>query len=276
MRGKEFNSVKPYVYWIKNKTTGIKYFGVRFRNVQLNKTPIQDFGKVYFTSGKLQKDFKKNPNNFKIKLIATFDNIQEAQQYEMQQTKKLIKKKRYANIRSYPQTILSEEAKRKISEFHKGTIPHNKGKKTSKAIRRKQSQAHTGKKLSEEAKRKLSEFYKGKKMSEEAKRKISEFHKGKKTSKAIRRKIATSMKEAWKKRKDGGKYYSHKDETKKKMSTSMKEAWKKRKETGLTKKKLIENTKKKGWFNKGRKFSEETRKKISEGTWRAWKKRKKK
>ena len=27
MRCKDFNSVKPYVYWIKNNITGIKYFG---------------------------------------------------------------------------------------------------------------------------------------------------------------------------------------------------------------------------------------------------------
>ena len=61
MRTKEFDRVKPYVYWIKNNNTGIKYLGVRWLNVKLNKTPIQDFGKTYFSSGLLEKDFKKNP-----------------------------------------------------------------------------------------------------------------------------------------------------------------------------------------------------------------------
>ena len=70
---KEFNKIKPYVYWIKNNITTIKYIGVRWKNVRLKKTPVQDFGKRYFTSGKLRKDFKRNPDNFKIKLIATFD-----------------------------------------------------------------------------------------------------------------------------------------------------------------------------------------------------------
>ena len=102
---KEFNKVKPYVYWIKNNITGIKYFGVRWLNVKLNKTPIQDFGKVYFSSGKLKKDFSKNPDNFKIKLIATFDTREEAREYELKQTKKVIKNKRYANIAAYPAII---------------------------------------------------------------------------------------------------------------------------------------------------------------------------
>ncbi len=29
MKSKDFDRVKPYVYWIKNKITGIKYFGVK-------------------------------------------------------------------------------------------------------------------------------------------------------------------------------------------------------------------------------------------------------
>ena len=53
MRTKEFDKVKPYVYWIKNNITGVKYFGVRWANINKNRTPIQDLGKVYFSSGKL-------------------------------------------------------------------------------------------------------------------------------------------------------------------------------------------------------------------------------
>ena len=57
---KEFNKVKPYVYWVKNNITGIKYFGVRWANINKNRTPVQDLGKTYFSSGVLEKDFKKN------------------------------------------------------------------------------------------------------------------------------------------------------------------------------------------------------------------------
>ena len=56
---KEFNKIKPYVYWIKNNITGIKYFGVRWGNINKNRIPIQDLGKKYFTSGTLRKDFKE-------------------------------------------------------------------------------------------------------------------------------------------------------------------------------------------------------------------------
>ena len=87
---KEFNKVKPYVYWIKNNNTGIKYFGVRWGNINKNRTPVQDLGKTYFSSGVLAKDFKKNPDNFRIKLISTFDTKEEARDYEHRQNKKNI------------------------------------------------------------------------------------------------------------------------------------------------------------------------------------------
>mgnify|MGYP001464224171 CR=1 FL=1 len=86
---KEFNKIKPYVYWIKNNITTIKYIGVRWKNVRLKKTPVQDFGKTYFTSGTLEKDFKKNPDNFRIKFISTFDTVEEARDYEVKLTKKM-------------------------------------------------------------------------------------------------------------------------------------------------------------------------------------------
>ena len=70
---KEFNKINPYVYWIKNNNTGIKYFAVRWGNINKNRTPVKDLGKTYGSSEVLEKDFKKNPDNFKIKLIATFD-----------------------------------------------------------------------------------------------------------------------------------------------------------------------------------------------------------
>ena len=76
---KEFNKVKPYVYLIKNKITGIKYFGVRWVNTHKNRPPIYDLGKEYFSSNpKLKKAFKKNPKNFEFKPIYTFDTKEEA------------------------------------------------------------------------------------------------------------------------------------------------------------------------------------------------------
>ena len=60
MKSRDFDQVKPYVYWIKNKITGIKYFGVRWGNVKKNKKPKDDLGKIYFTSGALKKKRKYN------------------------------------------------------------------------------------------------------------------------------------------------------------------------------------------------------------------------
>ena len=170
---KEFNKVKPYVYWIKNNITGIKYISVRWKNVRLKKTPVQDFGKTYFSSGLLKKDFKKNPDNFRIKFISTFDTVQEAIDFEYKRTKKVYKNNRYANIASYPQIIHTPEVRRKISK------------------------ALTGIKRSEEHKRNLSLV----KKTEEQKKKISETLKGTKHSEETKRKISEAAKVRWKRKK---------------------------------------------------------------------------
>ena len=159
MRDRDFNSVKPYVYWIKNKVTGIKYIGVRFANVRKNISPNQDIGKIYFTSGKLKKDFEQDSKKFQIKLIATFDTAKEAVEFEKKKTDKIFKNKRYANIASYP------------AIYNK--IPWNKGKKMSEEFSRKISKVTKGRKLSEEHKRKIGLKHKGKKLSEEQKRKMA-------------------------------------------------------------------------------------------------------
>ena len=39
----------------------------------------------------MEKDFKKNPDNFRTKLIATFDTVKEARDFELKQTKKIYK-----------------------------------------------------------------------------------------------------------------------------------------------------------------------------------------
>lgn len=52
MKHKYFNEVYPYGYFLMRKSDGMKYVGIRYKNVKLNLTPLQDFGKVYFTSGR--------------------------------------------------------------------------------------------------------------------------------------------------------------------------------------------------------------------------------
>ena len=91
---------------------------------------------------------------------------------------------------------VSEETKRKLSEFNKGKIfteetrrrlsEANKGKTRTEEHRRKLSEANKGKNnpnfgkpRTEETKRKMSEAAKGKTHTEESKRKMSEARKGK-------------------------------------------------------------------------------------------------
>lgn len=97
MRRKNFNKVVPYTYYIKRKSDGLQYHGVRIHNVKLYKTPIEDFGFYYFTSGKFKKEFKENPSNFEWKLKWTFDTNDEALLYETKINEKLFKKSTWVN-----------------------------------------------------------------------------------------------------------------------------------------------------------------------------------
>jgi hypothetical protein len=90
MRHKKFNEVYSYTYYIKCKNTGIKYHGVRYGNIKKNLTPLEDFAKVYFTSGKLHKDFKKNTLNYSYRICLTFDSIEEALEHESLANTKLM------------------------------------------------------------------------------------------------------------------------------------------------------------------------------------------
>ena len=216
MKSKKFNEVRPYTYWIQNIATGIKYVGLRYANVNKhNRTPLEDFGIHYFTSGKLKKDFKANPNSFKTKLLFTYDSIEEATAHELELTKKIFRDNRYANNRSYPQLFATPEIRRKISENRKKALTPELRKKISKALK--------GKKLPEETKRKISEALKGRKPSEEQKRKISEGLKGKKKSEAAKKKMSEASK--GKKKSEAARRNMSKkksEETKRKMSEALK------------------------------------------------------
>ena len=73
---RNFDSVQAYGYFLTRKSDNKKYVGIRYANVKLNLTPNQDFGKVYFTSGRLRKEFKKNPENFCFRIVRTFKTLE--------------------------------------------------------------------------------------------------------------------------------------------------------------------------------------------------------
>lgn len=97
MKHKMFDSVKPYGYFLVRKVDNKKYVGVRYANVKYNLTPNEDFGKVYFTSGRLSKEFKKNPENFWFKIAYTFDTIQAMFDWERKIALRVYKKLDWAN-----------------------------------------------------------------------------------------------------------------------------------------------------------------------------------
>lgn len=97
MKHKKFDSVLPYGYFLVRKSDNKKYVGIRYANVKKNLTPAEDFGKVYFTSGRLKKEFKKNPDNFWFKLCYTFDNIEEMFEWERKIALRIYKRFDWAN-----------------------------------------------------------------------------------------------------------------------------------------------------------------------------------
>lgn len=97
MKYKNFDSVQPYGYFLVRKSDGLKYVGVRYANVKLNLTPSEDFARVYFTSGKLKKDFKRNPENYTWRFCYTFNNIEDMFEWERRVTLRVYKKPDWAN-----------------------------------------------------------------------------------------------------------------------------------------------------------------------------------
>lgn len=97
MKHKNFDSVHPYGYFLIRKSDGLKYVGIRYANVKLNLTPSEDFARVYFTSGKLKRDFKRNPDNYAWRICYTFDSIQDMFEWERKVTMRVYKRPDWAN-----------------------------------------------------------------------------------------------------------------------------------------------------------------------------------
>lgn len=209
MNNQEFNQIKPYCYYIKRKSDGLQYFGVRWKNfTKYKRTPIEDFGVYYFSSHSiLKKEFKLKPGNFESRIVSTFNTVEEARDYEYRFNKKIIKNKNWLNIQAFPQIIHNTDTKLKISEWHLGKkLSDNtknkvrqarKGTKASIKTKEKMSSSqkgnknhYFGKKHSEETLKKM----RGRKVSDEVKKKISEKLKGRKLSKEVIKKMVLSRK----------------------------------------------------------------------------------
>lgn len=151
MKHKKYNECLPYTYFIRRKSDGLKYHGVRWANStgkQIPKTsPLNDLGVSYFSTGKLKEDFKNNPENYEFKIKWTFDSIAEAQDYESKVNKKLVYKTDWANAMYGKTRVPSDKA------FNEGQIKRIKKmtgrtKETHPGVRA-QSEKLKGRPLSE-------------------------------------------------------------------------------------------------------------------------------
>lgn len=97
MKHRKIDQILPYTYYIQCNKTKIKYYGVRYRNVVLGRTPNEDFANYYFSSGTLAKEFRNNPDNFTYRIHHTFDTKEEACDFEYSFVSRIYKRADWAN-----------------------------------------------------------------------------------------------------------------------------------------------------------------------------------
>jgi len=207
------NTYQAYTYLIKFKPTGKVYYGVRFKNIRLKRTPEEDFIVMYKTSSQQIKDLIKEYGieSFEWEIRKTFDTPEQAIAWETKVLRRCNVLKRQdiwynANVSGYK--VTTPRGRLSISNRHKGVpkteehrnkmklimIGKNKGRKQTDEHRRKNSEANSkekhhrwGKTLSAEERAKCGEknkgktaHNKGKPMSQEQKNLISIRNKGQK------------------------------------------------------------------------------------------------
>lgn len=114
MKHKEFNKVLPYTYYIVRKSDNMKYYGVRYYNIKLGKTPKEDFANIYFSSGCFSEDFKENPTNYCFRIANTFDSVAEASEYEERLLRRVYTRSDWANNSVSKVIFYTEEIRDKM------------------------------------------------------------------------------------------------------------------------------------------------------------------
>lgn len=113
----------PYVYWLKNKTTGMKYIGIKYAR---GADPTL-FWKTYFTSSKHVKKLVKlfGKEDFIFRILKTFDTAFEALQYENKLNRLAFQRKDYLNLhynflgdKTEQIFLLETEKQRKIAKIY--------------------------------------------------------------------------------------------------------------------------------------------------------------
>lgn len=127
------NPVPAYVYFIKHLPTGKFYYGSRYRHIEKNLNPEQDFWKFYFTSSKEIQSLRKETgdNSFEYKIIYTDIDTNKCFEYEQGLIKQHIDNPLCINKRYF------DSAKGKQVYFNYGKTLSTRGKPKSDITKQK-------------------------------------------------------------------------------------------------------------------------------------------
>ena len=213
-----------YTYYIRNKITNQFYYGSRYKNIQLKRTPQEDLWIYYFTSSKNVKKLIKEygEDSFEFSILMEDTDYDKCYFYEQELISIWLGNSgclnRYCRktnrfIRS---SETSAETRAKLSAANKGRTPPNKGKTNKRGP------------MSEEQKKKISDSKKGKPVSAEHRAKISKTLKGIPKSEATRAKMQGRI-SPMKGKESPLRGVSPSNDAKRKMSESAKLRWGKKK-----------------------------------------------
>jgi hypothetical protein len=192
------STYQSYTYFIRNKITGQFYYGSRYKNIKLGRTPIADFWIYYFTSSNQVKQLitQHGVDSFEINILKESNSYDECYWYEQELIKNNItnllclnkqyvdpytNKKRF----SFAGASHSVETKQKMSVSQLGENNIFFGRTHSFNTKEKMGIAQRGMKkkpCTEERKRKISIANTGKKrapFTDEHKEKIRQANLGK-------------------------------------------------------------------------------------------------
>jgi hypothetical protein len=200
------NIYRPYTYLIGWTEHNKWYYGVRWRNVNLQITPHKDFWIKYFTSSNTVKKLINQYGDPDIKQIRkTFNTIDEARNWEHKVLLRLnvINDEKWIN-KSNGKSIPAMPGELNPMWGRRGKDSPNYGREVSKETRSKLSVASKknrgekasfyGKKHTLETKQKMSNSAKGRTFSKETREKMTRSAKNRTISNETRQKISESTK----------------------------------------------------------------------------------
>lgn len=177
----------PYTYLIGWSKLNLWYYGSRYANNKRGTAHPSDLFITYFTSSKQVKEFRKihgEPDVIQVR--RNFKTKEAAVKWEAKVLRRLDVKNdpKFLNMHNGDGKFVfdkhTEDAKKKMAEFHRGNT-YNKGKTATKKARQNMSAAKKGKPgrpQTEESRKKIGEANKGRKPTKKARQKMSLANKG--------------------------------------------------------------------------------------------------